>query len=68
MGKGAGAEYKTGGGAREVLSLQKGASFSHAEGGSKRFPPFKGGWEQNVLPCLGGGGHKQFRTRDFPIL
>ena len=28
----------------------------------------KGGGARKVLPCLEGGGHNQFWTRNFPIL
>ena len=37
-------------------------------GGAKSFNSLKGGGEQNVLPCLEGGGRKQLRTHDFPLL
>ena len=40
-------------------------------GGRNKFPPFKEGGAQTVLPCLdwgGGGGRKNFQTCNFPIL
>ena len=55
----------------EVLAILKG------EGGSKKFPLFKRGWRKkfyhefyHVLRAgeWGGGGHKKFRTRNFPFL
>ena len=55
-----------GGGASKVLPLRKGGEAEKVLailiGGCKTFPPFK------ILPCLGGGGCKKYRTRDFPIL
>ena len=44
-------------------------SFSHIVGGGghMKVPLFKRGGARKVLPCL-EGGHKKFRTRDFPIL
>ena len=55
----------------EVVLTQELEVFSHRHsdrGGLKKFPPFKRGDTQTVVPCLGGGGHKKFRTCDFPIL
>ena len=47
-------------------------SFSYIEGGGarkKKFPLIKRGGGHNAFyPVLGGGGRKQFWTRDFPIL
>ena len=44
----------------EVLAILMG-------GGHLKFPPFKRG-TRNVLPCLEGGGRKQFWPHDFPII
>ena len=41
------------------------------KGGRKMFPLFKkkrGGEREKFYPVLMGGGHKKFRTRNFPIL
>ena len=46
------------------------ACISHIEGGggAKSFHSLKGGGARKVLPCPEvGGGHKRFRTLDFPI-
>ena len=57
--------YKKGGGAEKVLailtfwgSFNMGAlSFSHSEGGRKKFPLFKrGGGQKKLYPVLRGGG------------
>ena len=73
-----------GGGVGKALAMLKGGTTSfelvltrepevlaivQVMGGTKSFHSFKGGrGAQKVVPCLEGGGCKQFQTHDFPIL
>ena len=53
------------GGSEKVLAMLKGGhkmfwgSFSHIEGGRKKFPLFKRG-ARKVVPCLDRGGGRNF--------
>ena len=67
--------HAAGGGGRDPTSFEVALRrelevLAIVRGGAKSFNSLKGwgGGEQNVLPCLEGGGRKQLRTRDFPIL